>query len=213
MRRTSPISWPRLSLRYPIGNLYIINHINSITFILRAVSRVTTPSDWSITGLVSLDLPPTSPGHQATDLQSSSTVPASMPLDLTIPQIDGADDSEFCEICQSQFSGRNRFANKRTHLINHHFKKEINSKIKPPVNGQFTCDYTHCKFSTKKRLDMARHIASTHNQIKSLLEERFRQLMPQSGNSGQLGIEGQPLPDDSADLGLKSLPPRPLVFA
>ena len=26
--------------------------------------------------------------------------------------------------------------------------------------------------------------------------------MPQSGNSGQLGIEGQPLPDDSADLGL-----------
>ena len=54
---------------------------------------------------------------------------------------------------------------------------------------------------------MARHIASTHNQIKSLLEERFRQLMPQSGNSGQLGIEGQTLPDDSADLGLKSLPP------
>ena len=149
-----------------------------------------------ITSPVSLDTKPSSSGYQAMDLQPSSTVLASMSLDLRIPQYDGANDSETqdCELCEAQFSGKNRFANKRTHQINHHFKKEIYSKVSPPVNGQFSCDYTDCKFSTKRRLDMARHISSSHHLLKSLLEERVRL----NEVSGQPGIGAQPLDAHSA---------------
>ena len=43
---------------------------------------VTTPSHWTLTGPVSLDLQPPASGHQASDLQPSSTSAASMSLDL-----------------------------------------------------------------------------------------------------------------------------------
>ena len=159
------------------------------------------------------------------NLQPSSTVLASMSLDLRIPQYDGANDQETqdCELCEAQFSGKNRFANKRTHLIDHHFKEEIYSKVNPPVNGQFSCNYTDCKFSTKRRLDMARHISSSHQVLKSLLEERVRlnEVSGQPGigaqpldahsgvspprQSGQGSL--QPLPNDSNERGLQPQPP------
>ena len=98
-----------------------------ITLTLRAVDRVTTLSYWSITSPVSMDTKPSSSGHQAMNLQPSSTVLASMSLDLRIPQYDGANDPETqdCELCEAQFSGKNRFANKRTHLINHHLRRKF----------------------------------------------------------------------------------------
>ena len=68
-----------------IGNLYFINHNNYITLTLRAVDRVTTLSYWRITSPVSLDTKSSSSGHQAMDLQPSSTGPASMSLDLPPP--------------------------------------------------------------------------------------------------------------------------------
>ena len=57
------------------------------TLSLRAVGGVSTPSHWTITGPVSLDLQPSSSGHQGlTDLQPSSTGAASLPsLDLPPP--------------------------------------------------------------------------------------------------------------------------------
>ena len=174
---------------------------------------MTTPSHWSITSPVSLDPKPSSPGHQAMDLQSSPTVLASMSLDVQIPQYDGADDSESqdCELCEAQFSGKNRYANKRTHQINHHFKEEVYSKVTAPVNGLFSCNYTDCKFSTKKRLDMARHISSSHHLLKSLLEERVRlnKASSQPGSEAQPldAHSGQSLHNDTNEPGLQPLPP------
>ena len=111
----------------------------------------------------------------------------------TIPQYDGGDDLKivFCDICNQEFTGHNCVKNKKIHLLNYHFKRKIEERIKDRENGHYMCNNPSCDFKTKRKPDFRLHLASKHGLLELFLKEHLEENSPRIPGMGQASTQAE----------------------